>query len=585
MWTRLVLFFVVLIGFTAQSRAQVTSDPPGVSPTLYATPYYTCVQNYYVAPTGSDSNPGTISSPWLTIQHADTAAGGRIAGDCVNVEPGTYGNGSQITSGGNAATTAGYVVYRCTTLDGCTITDPGNNNSAAFDVTANYVMIDGFTMTASTPQQYGQGVEVFNGSNNYTFAQHHVWVLNSIISGYGQSGVQLNEGEFFYVIHNTFSNNAANSGCDGGAQGSGISLTNPMPISGYTLTSDDQNNLVSGNTGTLFRNFVMWNVVYNNHMAGCGVGGATDGNGIIADTWNWNCGAGNAGCATGATPYVNGGLVAFNITYNNGGGGVHIFSSDYVTVSNNTCYNNYLDINNTGTVRSCIDTNGSWGNTVLNNIAYAVCGSGILANNTGYGPDGPGTTQTTTVNGSISSSVTSLTLASAAAMPGGASGYAKSGSFALPGGNVIEIGTELMQVTAGWGTTTLTVTRGFQGTTAASHSSGATVTWVPDYFANNVAYATGSCSAVDGPYNGDVYPASQNITTLPDWVNVGNTSTGSMTAQPVGTNFALCTASGSTGGCTAASPAVGYGQTRSYLPPQSVDAGACYHTMATCPNE
>src|SRR5580700_535900 len=333
MWTRLVLFFVVLIGFTAQSRAQVTSDPPGVSPTLYATPYYTCVQNYYVAPTGSDSNPGTISSPWLTIQHADTTAGGRIAGDCVNVEPGTYGNGSQITSGGNAATTAGYVVYRCTTLDGCTITDPGNNNSAAFDVTANYVMIDGFTMTASTPQQYGQGVEVFNGSNNYTFAQHHVWVLNSIISGYGQSGVQLNEGEFFYVIHNTFYNNAANSGCDGGAQGSGISLTNPMPISGYTLTSDDQNNLVSGNTGTLFRNFVMWNVVYNNHMAGCGVGGATDGNGIIADTWNWNCGAGNAGCATGATPYVNGGLVAFNISYNNGGGGVHIFSSDYITVA------------------------------------------------------------------------------------------------------------------------------------------------------------------------------------------------------------------------------------------------------------
>jgi hypothetical protein len=329
----------------------------------------------------------------------------------------------------------------------------------------------------------------------------------------------------------------------------------------------------------------MWNVVYNNQMAGCGVGGATDGNGIIADTWNWNCSAGNVGCTIGAAPYVNGGLFAFNVSYNNGGGGVHVFSSDYVTVANNTCYNNYLDLNNTATARSCIDTNGSWGNTVLNNIAYAVCGSGILANNTGYGPDGPGTTQTTTVNGSISSSVTSLTLASAAAMPGGASGYAKSGSFALPGGNVIEIGTELMQVTAGWGTTTLTVTRGFQGTTAASHSSGATVTWVPDYFANNVAYATGSCSAVDGPYNGDVYPASQNITTLPDWVNVGNTSTGSMTAQPVGTNFALCTASGSTGGCTAASPAVGYGQTRSYLPPQSVDAGACYHTMATCPNE
>ena len=37
-----------------------------------------------------------------------------------------------------------------------------------------------------------------------------------------------------------------------------------IPISGYSLTSDDQNNPVTGNTGKLFRNFIMWNVVYNN---------------------------------------------------------------------------------------------------------------------------------------------------------------------------------------------------------------------------------------------------------------------------------------------------------------------------------
>ena len=45
---------------------------------------------------------------------------------------------------------------------------------------------------------------------------HHVWLLNSIVHGFGQSGVQMHEGDYHYAIHNVFYDNS-NVQCD--AQG------------------------------------------------------------------------------------------------------------------------------------------------------------------------------------------------------------------------------------------------------------------------------------------------------------------------------------------------------------------------------
>jgi len=49
---------------------------------------------YYVAPTGSDSNPGTLASPFATIQKGNEAA---AAGDTVWLRGGTYFSTKQIT--------------------------------------------------------------------------------------------------------------------------------------------------------------------------------------------------------------------------------------------------------------------------------------------------------------------------------------------------------------------------------------------------------------------------------------------------------------------------------------------------------
>jgi hypothetical protein len=370
--------------FALPSAAQAT-QLPGPSAVLFNAPYYACSRNFYVSLSGSDANSGSsISTPWKTLQHANDT--GRAAGDCVNVAPGTYTQGVLINSGGNLASKTGYVVYRCETMDACTVSDVaagGQNGSFVWNtskqpMTGSYVMIDGFKLAASTPTVFGQGIELWDGNESGSGAKtsvHHVWILNSIISGYGQSGVQMNDGEYFYVVHNTIYNNSR-TGC--AAQGSGISFAVLKAFTGYVRTADDSNNPVLGAIGS-FNNAIEYNVVYNNAMTQCGTQQSpydTDGNNIIADTLN---GAGSSGVV-----YPGSLLIAFNVAYNGGGRGIDLFRSENVTVANNSCYNSALDPFNAGTYRPCIGSNAGYNNTFLNNIASAITGPAPLNFNSAY---------------------------------------------------------------------------------------------------------------------------------------------------------------------------------------------------------
>src|SRR6516164_11216929 len=127
-------------------------EAPGPNSILFSAPYYSCSTNRYVATAGgggSDSNDGQSATvggghgPWLTLAHANAAV--PSAGWCINVQNGSYATGVSVTHGGNLASSTGYVVYRCATLNGCTITDTGSGtNNAAIAVNASYVMVDGF---------------------------------------------------------------------------------------------------------------------------------------------------------------------------------------------------------------------------------------------------------------------------------------------------------------------------------------------------------------------------------------------------------------------------------------------------------
>ncbi len=192
-------------------------EKPGPSPALFAKPYYTCLRNFYVATTGNDADDGSRAHPWRTIQHANDMV--PRAGDSINVLPGVYAAGAKLSHGGNQASSIGYVVYRSTVLDGAVITDP----RAALEIlagenTPNYVIIDGFELAASSESVYGQGINCWN-SRSRRFHCHHIWVTNCIIHGYGQSGIQMNDGDYYYVIHNTLYNNCAAT-CDARDPGS-----------------------------------------------------------------------------------------------------------------------------------------------------------------------------------------------------------------------------------------------------------------------------------------------------------------------------------------------------------------------------
>jgi hypothetical protein len=86
---------------------------------------------YYVSKSGSDSNPGTQSSPWLTIQKAANTA---QAGDTVNVGTGTYNEQVSLSHSGTSSSPISF---------------NGPATVATFVVNASYVMLTNFAMDFS----------------------------------------------------------------------------------------------------------------------------------------------------------------------------------------------------------------------------------------------------------------------------------------------------------------------------------------------------------------------------------------------------------------------------------------------------
>ena len=107
---------------------------------------------------------------------------------------------------------------------------------------------------------------------------------------------------------------------------------------------------------------------------------------------------------------------------------------------------------------------------------YYPVGPAVEVATTGWGLGSWGGSKTgqftSTLSSSINASVTSLTIAS---------------STSFPSSGTVLIGTELITYTANSGGTLSGLTRGAKGTTAATHSSGATVTDASNFFAWNAA--------------------------------------------------------------------------------------------------
>jgi len=184
--------------------------------------------------------------------------------------------------------------------------------------------------------------------SNASAAPHHVIVSNCKIydTGGGIGG--------FNCDYVTIENNLVYNTCWYSMYaGSGISILDPRSIDAVTTYKIFVRNNVTHNNKTL----IPWERI----------NALSDGNGIILDV--------NIGNGTTTLPYVGRYLVENNVSYNNGGGGVHAYKCAHVDIINNTAYNN-------GTVVGYpeIDANQCSDVKIYNNIMYARTGGNCNGN-------------------------------------------------------------------------------------------------------------------------------------------------------------------------------------------------------------
>ena len=135
---------------------------PTATPTPTPTPTYT--GPYYVSTTGSDTNPGTQSLPFATINKANSVV---VPGDTVYVEAGTYNQYVKTTTSG---TSSQPITYISQSTWAAAIVNSGatNNNGATWNNTGNYIEIIGFDISG------GQRLGILNYGTNVTIQQNHI---------------------------------------------------------------------------------------------------------------------------------------------------------------------------------------------------------------------------------------------------------------------------------------------------------------------------------------------------------------------------------------------------------------------------
>jgi hypothetical protein len=211
---------------------------------------------FYVAKTGADSNPGTQTAPWRTMQHAaDTVR----AGSTVNVRGGIYEERVTVKSSGNA--TDGYITFR---------SYPGE--TAVLD--AEHLVPDGRSGILTIHNQSYIRIEGFE-IRNYHTADRRLTPLGISVMGAG-SHIELLKNNVHH-IEQTFNGRDAPGH---GANGFGIAVYGTdakTPISELVIDGNEVHHLKTGSSESLVvngnvTNFrITHNVVHDNNNIGIDV--------------------------------------------------------------------------------------------------------------------------------------------------------------------------------------------------------------------------------------------------------------------------------------------------------------------------
>lgn len=334
-------------------------------------------KRYYVSDgTGSDANTGLSTSlPLKTITAGQNLA---APGDTVFIMNGTYVPSAtiQLVKSGTADK---YITYKAY---------PGHSPKFSFSgslwnamsINGSYIVVEGIDFQGNNQNlTYADALTSFNdkqagGTNNDLYATyntngitiggprteskfpHHVVIRNCKVHDFPGGGLNSIQADYTTFEGNTVYNNAWYMMYGG----SGISILTPFD-------SD-------ANTG--YKNIVRNNTCYSNKTTipwiGLTPARLSDGNGIIIDT-NIH----PYGSTATDKPYKGRTLVENNVSYTNGGSGIHAFEAAHVDIINNTTYNNaqvmvdYADLY----ANTCSDVN------IMNNIIQAKPGGKCNTNN------------------------------------------------------------------------------------------------------------------------------------------------------------------------------------------------------------
>jgi serralysin len=340
----------VTANYVAPGPGYAFLTKPGLMPFVAAP--YTVATNYYVdAANGSDANNGASAvTAWKTISQAVSAlsTGNPQGGVAVNVAPGTYTESLYLAGPlhGTSDTPGGYLVFRSTKRGAAVITQPAAGTTNIDIQNTHYIIFDGFEVTGiAAPGYQGDGIEFFHAD--------HIKILNNIVHDVGGAGIGGIFSDYFTVQGNIVYNTAGYIG--GHYATSGIDFYEPVAV-----------DLAAG-----FHNVISNNISYHNSELNDGSTSQTEGHGIMCDDFTSSQGASNQYTGGVNVAYSPQTLIENNLVFGNGGLGINLFSTEDVTVTNNTAYRNGQDTLITSYTPGEIGVLSGGQNTVVNNITYA----------------------------------------------------------------------------------------------------------------------------------------------------------------------------------------------------------------------
>lgn len=390
-------------------------------------------------------------------------------------------------------------------IDGSSLSTPvtvsGNNVTRVFHVDSGVqAEIVGLTITAGQyTGYYGSGGGIYNEGtlslsgdaieNNYNsgiFSTGALSVSQTTIQGNSGGGLTNYPGGQALVTNSVITGNSV---------GSGIINYGTMTVSDTTISANSSPSLLNGGGGINNQNTItVWRSTISYNTASKYGGGVYNGRFLsLIDSTLYGNSAGNGGGIYNGDNYIPisvaaGAVPSLNVV-------PAVSGTLQTTVSSSTLYDNSATGTAGNPTGGVYIGNGSLvliNSIVTDNSPQELDGApepnsshNIIGNYAGLGPlaDNGGPTQTMALlSGSPAIGGGGATTALAAPISSGATTISVAAGDAIartPGSYLIQIDNEIMLVTAASGNA-LTVTRGYNGTTAASHSASAAVYLVTD---------------------------------------------------------------------------------------------------------